>query len=324
MQIGATLFALLRAIAKVCLHALTGQCELERVTRPFPEGRLEMIAKVRASFAQSKRLVLARRAVCTLEPLVVADVQEEVRCVKHFANPGLAFCLQSLRRTTVALTEVARLGKEPYSSADARHESLLEDLWRALCPGQLRRGGRISEDWQLVGFQGTDPQTDFRGGGVLSLENLVFFARQGETAERIMREQCADVTRGGFPFAVAGINLTWFLLDLLQRRRLDDLFLFPATTPPPAHVNERSFLLAGEEIADDDTTRSLALERFSTVYSALFRLFARRWREARPRDAMAFPAVFAKFRREVAGLLDTRAGLDWMSGRTMHDGLDYA
>lgn len=31
-------------------------------------------------------------------------------------------------------------------------------------------------DWTILGFQGTDPLSDFRGGGLLSLQQLAFFA----------------------------------------------------------------------------------------------------------------------------------------------------
>lgn len=37
---------------------------------------------------------------------------------------------------------------------------------------------RESEQWSSIGFQGRDPATDFRGLGVLSLSNLVYYSRQ--------------------------------------------------------------------------------------------------------------------------------------------------
>ncbi len=32
---------------------------------------------------------------------------------------------------------------------------------------------RITKQWQNIGFQGDDPKTDFRGMGILGLENLL-------------------------------------------------------------------------------------------------------------------------------------------------------
>jgi hypothetical protein len=41
-------------------------------------------------------------------------------------------------------------------------QALLEEMWSALKPGVRRQGGRITEEWGEVGFQGRDPATDFR------------------------------------------------------------------------------------------------------------------------------------------------------------------
>lgn len=55
------------------------------------------------------------------------------------------------------------------------HLVLLKNLWKLLCP-DTELEGMISKQWTDIGFQGQDPSTDFRGMGLLSLENLVFFA----------------------------------------------------------------------------------------------------------------------------------------------------
>ncbi|KAF7029420.1 hypothetical protein CFC21_041174 [Triticum aestivum] len=51
----------------------------------------------------------------------------------------------------------------------------LKALWFAFFPG-TDLWGITSEQWKEMGWQGTDPSTDFRGGGFISLENLLFFA----------------------------------------------------------------------------------------------------------------------------------------------------
>jgi len=47
-------------------------------------------------------------------------------------------------------------------------------------PGRSRRGGRLSDDWTMIGFQGRDPATDFRGMGVLGLHQV--FWRRGSAS----------------------------------------------------------------------------------------------------------------------------------------------
>jgi hypothetical protein len=34
-----------------------------------------------------------------------------------------------------------------------------------------------TRDWGIVGFQGKDPSTDFRGMGLLGLEQLLYFSK---------------------------------------------------------------------------------------------------------------------------------------------------
>jgi len=50
---------------------------------------------------------------------------------------------------------------------------MLRNLWQQLMDEPLN--GMISKQWSDIGFQGDDPSTDFRGMGLLSLKNLLFF-----------------------------------------------------------------------------------------------------------------------------------------------------
>ncbi|KAK1318629.1 hypothetical protein QJS10_CPB04g00271 [Acorus calamus] len=56
------------------------------------------------------------------------------------------------------------------------HQEALRALWYATYPDQELHG-LISDQWKEMGWQGKDPSTDFRGGGFISLENLLFFAK---------------------------------------------------------------------------------------------------------------------------------------------------
>lgn len=57
------------------------------------------------------------------------------------------------------------------------HGEMLKDLWN-IAFGADQPYQRLSEKWGRLGFQGVDPQTDFRGGGVLALEQLHYFANR--------------------------------------------------------------------------------------------------------------------------------------------------
>jgi len=48
----------------------------------------------------------------------------------------------------------------------------LVQLWNTLHP-DIVLTQRVSPQWTLIGFQGNDPATDFRGMGLLGLLNLL-------------------------------------------------------------------------------------------------------------------------------------------------------
>ena len=49
-------------------------------------------------------------------------------------------------------------------------------------------------DWTLIGFQGLDPITDFRGGGLLSLVQLIYFAEVNEENIKNINERANHPT----------------------------------------------------------------------------------------------------------------------------------
>lgn len=49
-------------------------------------------------------------------------------------------------------------------------------IWENLKPKE-KLANRISDQWISIGFQADDPATDFRGAGLLGLENLYRFTQ---------------------------------------------------------------------------------------------------------------------------------------------------
>jgi hypothetical protein len=73
-----------------------------------------------------------------------------------------------------------------YNSDDAQHEQKLLTLWENLMP-DVKLTSRVSKQWGDIGFQGDDPKTDFRGMGLLGLDNLIYFStKYTSTARRIL------------------------------------------------------------------------------------------------------------------------------------------
>ncbi|THG05782.1 hypothetical protein TEA_007630 [Camellia sinensis var. sinensis] len=64
----------------------------------------------------------------------------------------------------------------PFDGSLLEHQDALKQLWRLAYPDRELPSLK-SELWKEMGWQGSDPSTDFRGGGYISLENLIYFAK---------------------------------------------------------------------------------------------------------------------------------------------------
>ncbi|KAK9951479.1 hypothetical protein M0R45_006919 [Rubus argutus] len=99
----------------------------------------------------------------------------------------------------------------PFDGSRVEHLDALKQLWRLAYPDRELPPLK-SELWKEMGWQGPDPSTDFRGGGFISLENLIFFAQQyPESFQRLLHKQDGTRAEWEYPFAVAGIifHLSW-------------------------------------------------------------------------------------------------------------------
>ncbi|KAF7456426.1 ELMO/CED-12 family protein [Cryptosporidium felis] len=65
----------------------------------------------------------------------------------------------------------------PLNCTDPKHEQLFQDYWSLAYPDYPVING-ISSNWRLLGFQNDDPRLDFKFGGLITLENMVYFAEQ--------------------------------------------------------------------------------------------------------------------------------------------------
>eukprot|EP01117_Protostelium_nocturnum_P005438 TRINITY_DN1971_c0_g1_i1.p1 TRINITY_DN1971_c0_g1~~TRINITY_DN1971_c0_g1_i1.p1 ORF type:complete len:1269 (+),score=431.18 TRINITY_DN1971_c0_g1_i1:413-4219(+) len=104
--------------------------------------------------------------------------------------------------------------KEPYSKENPEHERLLMLLWDTVFPEQ-KLDNRVSKEWAKLGFQGTDPATDFRALGVTALRFLLYCAQNHNKLFRGIIDKQIDNGSTYFPVAVAGINLMNMLFNLL-------------------------------------------------------------------------------------------------------------
>ncbi|KAH9618492.1 hypothetical protein KSS87_021860 [Heliosperma pusillum] len=142
-----------------------------------------------------------------------------------------------------------RLGKlqsrlqVPFDGNRIEHQDALKRLWRLAFPNRELPPLK-SELWKEMGWQGTDPSTDFRGGGYISLENLIYFAEKyPESFQCLLHKLDGRRAEWEYPFAVAGINISFMLAQMLDLQ----------SGKPSSTVGVRFLeLLAGDEMAFDN------------------------------------------------------------------------
>ncbi|XP_076892569.1 uncharacterized protein LOC143544333 isoform X2 [Bidens hawaiensis] len=116
-----------------------------------------------------------------------------------------------------------------YDSSVPEHQESLVALWKASFPEE-KLHGLISEQWKEMGWQGKDPSTDFRGGGFISLENLLYFAKNfPKSFQDLLRKQEGERSMWEYPFAVAGVNITFMLIQMLDLEAVKPRTLVGAT-----------------------------------------------------------------------------------------------
>lgn len=105
--------------------------------------------------------------------------------------------------------------KTSFDDSEPSHVAVLKDLWTQCFPHLPfeRRG----EQWSLVGFQGLDPTTDLRGGGMAALDHICSFARLHRKTLQVMMDfnqsQQADGEDSWYLTAVVSIQFTVQLLS---------------------------------------------------------------------------------------------------------------
>ena len=99
------------------------------------------------------------------------------------------------------------------------HERVLVSIYRAL-QGAASSPPVYGGHWEAVGFQGSDPATDVRGGGVLGLLLLLRLLQSEQTlAGRMQALSVSELQH--FPLAVVCLNLAGIVLSTLRLGRLN-------------------------------------------------------------------------------------------------------
>ncbi|WZZ56008.1 hypothetical protein YC2023_056115 [Brassica napus] len=199
-------------------------------------------------------------------------------------TPAQEECLQSLQnRIDVA-----------YDSTIPLHQEALRDLWKLAFPEEELHG-LISEQSvfkMALAFcamargalrrrlhRHVPPRRGWvPGGGFISLENLLYFARNFQKSfQDLLRKQVGDRSVWEYPFAVAGINLTFMLIQMLDLEAVKPRTAVGATFLKFLSENESAFDL---------------------LYCIAFKLMDQQWLSMRA-SYMEFNTVMKSTRRQL-------------------------
>ncbi|EGG13093.1 uncharacterized protein MELLADRAFT_86923 [Melampsora larici-populina 98AG31] len=203
-----------------------------------------------------------------------------VKSIDPVYTPTLVLCLNRTRAADQSIKMVLARSNTTYNPAT--DSSRLRDLWKLLKPGKPLESLH-TKSWQDIGFQGSDPSTDFRGSAILGLDALILFGhRYGKAAQDLVAE-AVDGGPSWYPWALASINITWWCISLAKQHQLQYFLLSP--------IQDKSY----EEI--DVPIELLPFLILQTKLTFLFHSFWRRLDP--PPNVMQFESKFKVFKGSV-------------------------
>lgn len=284
-----------RPLIKWFLRKTTKLCELQRICYGEPAGgprtlaietslKLSKCERIRefireldaASdcqiFKDETETKLVTKACVTVLQVKKVNPKVHLQFVKSFNK-----CVEQIWGYKQLLVEVEELRTTLYNSDSFEHEEKLLELWDRLMPDE-KLTARVTKQWQDIGFQGDDPKTDFRGMGLLGLENLLYFATEYEGPARHVLSHSYHPIHG-YAFAIVGINLTSMAYHLLR------------DGTAKTHIY--------------NAARSLPnIKTFHQFYCYLFYEFDRYWIASKPKNMMDFSIIKEKFEQSIRVALE--------------------
>lgn len=144
------------------------------------------------------------------DKIVPEEFPQRGSCLSCLSRPRLTF--------TGAIDERDRvfcIAATPFDPDNDVFYKILQTVYATLVPSTHRDVSLIGGHWEAIGFQGTDPTTDLRGCGVLSLLQILYLVENyGELARRL--HSLSQHSTRHFPLACALINVTLQCLVALR------------------------------------------------------------------------------------------------------------
>ncbi|KPI89731.1 hypothetical protein ABL78_1111 [Leptomonas seymouri] len=196
------------------------------------------------------------------------------------------------------LTRLRDVYVRPYRLAAADDLDLLSRLWNGhnrvvFAPESMKFSPEVhcvNERWKEMGFQGTDPSTDFRGAGLFGLTQLVYLVEKHS-------DQWNAMLSPDFMTAAAGINVSLRLMTLLDINITVNQF---SSTMRSTYSAGKGQLQLCRFIFDENI--EVAVNRLHEVYCFAMRLLYYRWTHS-SRNLMEFNLLLNSMYVELERLL---------------------
>lgn len=177
------------------------------------------------------------------------------------SNPVFADWIKKLYELRDLKVKVEADTKVAVNFKDPDHLKLIQETWSNLYPS-AQVPSIPSEQWSRLGFQGTDPSTDFRAMGLHGLRQLHDYSSRPDGTE-VLQHSLEESK--WFPFAVVSINISAFQLDLLKSCKLDRILVGPGFPMVPT---------------------------YNALFAVIFQRFDSAWMQSDTKDIMDFPRIF--------------------------------
>ncbi|KAM0750118.1 hypothetical protein T439DRAFT_326084 [Meredithblackwellia eburnea MCA 4105] len=249
------------------------------------------------------------------------------------ASPSYLLLRESLPRVldTYAITNAVQtrsnVAYDPH--ADPGQRTALVALWTLYKPDRDLPAVE-GKHWQEIGFQGSNPATDFRALGLLALDSLTHFATSYPDRAVVVCEEAVEGGPNWYPFALMVIHMARFALDMAAQRDLQLLLLRsfqvpptptnvvltnPTTTTTSSSSNNPSSGAEEDREREEEDTPNVDTTPFLRIVSELVLLFHANWLKGRF-TVMQFEHVEKDFKKALVpwvrrGVIDGRA-LGWL------------
>jgi hypothetical protein len=293
----------------------------------------ERIAAETRAFRHAKRDAEESAALITL-------LIEQQQFILQDFRKDLALRRDRLQTKVFFLETLRFKMEEPIDLTNLHHVFLLKRLWEGLLSDpQVEENEHFETDkdfstidvqsllqskrWLRSGFHTENPLGSFRGGGLLSLECLVYFVHEYPEKAKHMMERNALPGGSRYPFPVASINVMRMMMKLLMLDEAPEvcskLVLHTETgsdTVLKMKIAERVSRAPFWRVFDDK-------EAFVKLHSMAFMLLDLHWIHSGATQ-MSFNPVLDSTRKQMGWLLEQAPEnvedmwIEWMKVREQH------